>query len=245
MVRFYLTPVAPKVARLAAQLERLLPTESTLLYRALIVQSARWPAWAEELLADLRIRDPQDPEFDQLQREQRLEEVSQLIRGIGYGIPDEGRATTNSDHRTTLITSGETPIRARDCHIYQVPIPPQLRRPADEFDIRVDVTLSYVAQPRRTRRNLRRYLSTWLDWKSSKLGEGLNDFRLRAMKEESDAEPLQGSVLPWTLQHSSNTGSGPDVGDGAETVKSSIEAIGWLPPPAKKPESKPRGNGNA
>jgi hypothetical protein len=197
---------APKVARLAAQLEQLLPTEPALLYRALIVQSARWPIWAEQLLADLRTRDPQDPEFDQLLREQRLNEVSQVIRCIGYGIPDEARATTNTDHRTTFITSGETSIRARECHIYQVPIPPQLRSPADEFDIRVDVTLSYVAQPRRTRRNLRRYLSTWLDWKSSKLGESINDFRLRAMKEESDAEPVQGSVLPWTLQNSSSTG---------------------------------------
>lgn len=197
---------APKVARLAAQLEQTLPTEPALLYRALIVQSARWPEWAEQLLADLRFRDPHDPQFDELQREQRLSEVSQIIHCIGYGIPDESRATSNTDHRTTFITNGETSIRARDCHIYQVPIPPQLRSQADEFDIRIDVTLSYVAQPRRTRRNLRRYLSTWLDWKSSRLGEPINDFRLRAIKEENDAEWVQASALPWTLQHSSNTG---------------------------------------
>ena len=66
---------------------------------------------------------------------------------------------TNSDHRVTLITSGEYEIRAGECHVYQVPIPGTMRRPADEFDIRVEVTLSYAAQPRRTRRNLRRYLS--------------------------------------------------------------------------------------
>lgn len=69
------------------------------------------------------------------------------------------------------------------------------------------MTLSYVAQPRRTRRNLRRYLSTWVDWKSSKLGEGLNTFRARAMKEAEDGdEPLPGSTLPWTLNESSITG---------------------------------------
>jgi len=197
---------APKVARLAAQLERLLPTEPALLYRALIVQSARWPDWAEQMLNDLRVRDIRDPQFDELLREQRLNEVSQVIRCIGYGIPDEGRATTNTDHRTTFITNGETSIRARDCHIYQVPIPPVLRRQADEFDVRIDVTLSYVARPRRTRRNLRRYLSTWLDWKSSGLGEDINDFRLRAMKEETDEERVQASALPWALQHSSSTG---------------------------------------
>lgn len=45
---------APKVARIAAQVQRVLPAEPTLLYRALVVQSAQWPAWAEEILALLR-----------------------------------------------------------------------------------------------------------------------------------------------------------------------------------------------
>jgi hypothetical protein len=36
--------------------------------------------------------------------------------------------------------------------------------------------------------------------KTSKLGEGINDFRVRAMRnEENDAEPLPGSALPWIL----------------------------------------------
>jgi hypothetical protein len=140
-------------------------------------------------------------------RQQLIDEVSRVVRCIGYGVPDESRATENTDHRTTFITSGETPIRARECHIYQVSIPAAMRSQADEFDIRIEVTLSYVAQPRRTRRRLRRYLSTWVDWKSSKLGEGLADFRARAIKNtESEAEPLPGSVLPWVLHESSNWG---------------------------------------
>jgi len=195
---------APKVSRIAAQIQKILPDEPALLYRAMIVQSARWPAWAESLLAELR---QIDPRHDPARRQQLLGELSQIIRCIGYGVPDETRATANDDHRTTLITSGETHIGTRECHIYQVPIPPQLRRQADEFDICIEVTLSYVAQPRRTRRNLRRYLSTWVDWKSSKLGEGLNDFRVRAMKEQdNDGDPLPGSVLPWTLHEKSDAG---------------------------------------
>jgi hypothetical protein len=196
---------APKVARIAAQLQRLLPDEPALLYRALIVQSARWPTWAETLLA--RLRNP-ELQLDQGQRQQLLDQVSQIIRCIGYGIPDEARGTVNTDYRTTFITNGELRIRAGECHFYQVPIPLSLRQQADEFDIRLDVTLSYVAEPRRTRRNLRRYLSTWVDWKSSKLGEGINTFRLRAMKDEvGEAEPLAGSVLPWTLHENSDWGS--------------------------------------
>jgi hypothetical protein len=148
-----------------------------------------------------------DQRNDQERRQELLDQASQTIRLIGYGIPDQNIATTNTDYRTTFITSGERSIRARECHIYQVPIPASLRGQADEFDIRIDVTLSYVAQPRRTRRNLRRYLSTWVDWKSSKLGEGLADFRVRAMKEEeNEADPLPGAVLPWTLHEKSNDG---------------------------------------
>ena len=208
---------APKVARIAARLQRLLPDEPALLYRALIVQSARWPTWAEALLVELR---QFDPRRDQVRRQQLLDQASQLIRCIGYGIPDEEAATVNTDHRTTFITNGETLIHARECHIYQVPVPPELRGQADEFDIRIEATLSYVAQPRRTRRNLRRYLSTWVDWKSSKLGEGINDFRVRALKdEENAAEPLRGSVLPWTLHEKSDAGSIRDTKRNSGTVQ--------------------------
>lgn len=196
----------PKVARIAAQLQRLLPAEPTLLYRALLVQSAQWPAWAEDVLSQLRAPNGQQTQGT---RQQLLDDASQIIRCIGFGIPDQTRAAVNTDHRTTFITSAETPIHAGECHIYQVPIPAALRQQADEYDIRIDVTLSYVAQPRRTRRNLRHYLSTWVDWVTSNLGEGLNDFRVRAMKaeeEENEGEPLPGSTLPWTLQVSSTTG---------------------------------------
>jgi len=188
---------APKVARIAAQVQRVLPDEPALLYRALVVQSAQWPTWAEDMLT--RLRNPPDNQ-PQAEKLALLGAASHALRCLGYGIPDEQRATANTDHRTTFITNGETQIHAAECHVYQVPIPPELRQQADEFDVRIDVTLSYVAQPRRTRRNLRRYLSTWVDWKTSNLGEGLNDFRVRALKNAAnDDEPLPGSTLPWTL----------------------------------------------
>lgn len=168
---------APKVTHIAAHLQRLLPHEPCLLYRALIVQSARWPEWTRNGV-----------------------NTNLAIRTIGYGVPDLERATTNTDYRTTLISTGETGIRAGDCDVYQVPIPEDLRRPGYEYDVLVEVTLSYVAQPRRTRRNLRRYLSTWLDWKSSKLGESIESFRRRALKDQdADDNAAQGKTLRWTL----------------------------------------------
>lgn len=188
---------APKVARIAAHVQEVLSEETALLYRALIVQSAHWPAWAEAIL--MRLRNPPE-NLSKAEKQALLTSAAHAVRCLGYGIPNEQRATANTDHRTTLITSGEAEIKAAECHIYQVPIPPELRQQADEFEIRIDVTLSYVAQPRRTRRNLRRYLSTWVDWKTSNLGEGLNDFRVRALKDTTnDDDPLPGSSLPWTL----------------------------------------------
>ncbi|MEE8452763.1 MAG: hypothetical protein V3R99_12640 [Thermoguttaceae bacterium] len=64
----------------------------------------------------------------------------------------------------------------------------------------IEVTLSYVAQPRRTRRNRRRYLSTWVDWKSSKLGESIESFRRRVLKgEDGNDNAARGATLRWTL----------------------------------------------
>ncbi|WP_425618142.1 hypothetical protein NA78x_001838 [Anatilimnocola sp. NA78] len=106
-----------------------------------------------------------------------------------------------------MIAGGDRSIRARECHVYQVPIPEVMRSAGSDFDIRIDVTLSYSAQPRRTRRNLRRYLSTWVDWKSSKLGESLSSFRARAMKDEqADEDAAAGSPLPWALHENTNFG---------------------------------------
>jgi hypothetical protein len=149
-----------------------------------------------------------------------LAQTSALIRSIGYGIPDEETATSNSDFRTTFITHGEVSIKAKECHLYQIPVPQELRNQADEFDIRIDVTLSYVAKPRRTRRNLRRYLSTWVEWKSNKLGEHLNDFRRRAIKDvPGETEGAEASVLPWTLHEKSIHGYIRDTRRNAGTVQ--------------------------
>ena len=203
---------APKVSRIAARLQEILPDDSCLLYRALIVQSARWPQWAFAAPPDRQ---------------------ASVIRWIGFGIPSIERATTNSDFRTTLITSGERSIRARECHIYQVPIPPNMRNQADEYDVLVEVTLSYTAMPRRTRRNPRRYLSTWVDWKSSRIDERLESFRRRVLRlEEADEEEAEGSPFGWTLEANPNWGTIRGVKRSAGTVQKDWAVIksNRLPP---------------
>ncbi|MEP3479750.1 MAG: S8 family peptidase [Fuerstiella sp.] len=189
---------APKVTHIAAHLQRVLPDEPCLLYRALIIQSARWPEWTRTEGVDTNL----------------------AIRTLGFGIPDLERATTNTNYRTTLVSSGETGISAGECDVYQVPIPDTMRSPGYEYNILIEVTLSYVAQPRRTRRNLRRYLSTWLEWKSSNLGEDIDSFRARALKNESADDTLaRGTSIPWALNIQSNHGTIDGVGRKSGTVQ--------------------------
>jgi hypothetical protein len=186
-----------------------------LLVRALVVQSAHWPKWAESLLDTLRT-----PGLNTAQREAASADATRAMRSLGFGLPDLGRATENTDYRTTLITEDEAQVRAGECHIYQVPIPPELRKPGDDFDVRIDVTLSYIAQPRRTRRNLRRYLSTWVDWRSSNFDEKLDDFRQRAMRDSDDSYTgTDSKSLPWALQNNPQHGLIRDVKRSAGTVQ--------------------------
>ncbi|MBD2011123.1 S8 family peptidase [Microcoleus vaginatus ZQ-A3] len=165
----------PKVSHIAACLAAELPDESCLLHRALIVQSARWPEWAEEKL--------------------------DTVRQIGYGIPNIDRALGNSPNRITLITRGNNRIKARQAHVYQVKLPDTLRSQGEQHEILVEVTLSYKAQPRRTRRNRRKYLSTWLDWDCSKKEEDPENFLARILKEYDTPENADKGekVFDWTI----------------------------------------------
>ena len=139
---------APKVAHIAAHLQNLFPDASPLLYRALIVQSARWPVWTEN-------------EADR----------DKVLKLIGYGLPSLERATSNSETRVTLITPDAEILPSKQLHLYTIRIPEELRSAALEAKIRIDVTLAYTALPRRTRARRTGYLETWLDWETSKLGE--------------------------------------------------------------------------
>ncbi len=171
---------APKVTHIAAALAATFPHETTLFYRALIVQSARLPDWTNE----------------------SVEKLYDGIRMMGYGLPNLDRALGNSLHRITLTTQGDQRISARQAKVYQVSMPENLSRQGQEFDILVEITLSYKAEPRRTRRQRRKYLSTWLDWTCSKKGEDPQNFLEKVLKEYNeapkDAEKGEG-LFDWTL----------------------------------------------
>jgi hypothetical protein len=174
---------APKVSHIAAMLARQLPDEPCLLYRALIANSARWPEWAEA-------------EVDKLS----------VLRRIGYGIPNVNRATRNTEYRVTLVSSGEQRIPAREAHVYHIPVPEELRKPERDHLIRIDVSLAYASMPRRTRRRIRGYLATVLDWDVSKQGESIASFRNRIFRG-GDPEAQDGELIfKWMLRDRSDLG---------------------------------------
>jgi subtilisin family serine protease len=182
---------APKVAHIAACLAAELPNESCLLYRALIVQSARFPDWVKTTNFDLY----------------------STIQLLGYGIPNLDRALGNSNNRITLIAKGERRIAARQAQIYEVSLPNELRSPGGDLDILIEVTLSYKAQPRRTRRARRKYLSTWLDWECSKKGEVPELFLARVLRdyEAPDDVEKSESIFNWVLNKRKDRGQARNV----------------------------------
>jgi hypothetical protein len=117
-----------------------------------------------------------------------------------------------------LTTAGEHLIKAGSCHIFQVPLPAEIRRPADEYDILVEVTLSFSANPRRTRRTLRRYLSTWADWKVNRIGESLEEFRKRVLKVDGNRSD-EGDSAEWALGANPQHGRLRGVSRNASTVQ--------------------------
>jgi len=154
----------PKVAHIAAQLLKLYPDEDISLLRALIVQGARLPNSFFE-----------NP-------------TTQSIKHYGYGIPSLERVTNNTHQRVTFYNAEN--IRAEEGHIYSLNIPEFLRSPVEEHDILIEVTLSYTAKVRRTRQKTKSYLSTWLDWTSSKVGELYEDFKDYVLKEIEESETI-------------------------------------------------------
>jgi hypothetical protein len=187
---------APRVAGIAALLQSVLPDQPTLLYRALIIQSARWPAWMDTLSPDEQI---------------------EWMKSMGYGIPDPVRASENTERRVTLVTEGIQTIHALEAAIYTVDIPAELRSPGNEFDVRIEVTLSYSSKPRRTRSSRHGYQEIWLDWIASKKGESLDDLKARAIKGIGEAE--DSGKVDWMLHERKDWGILRGIHRQASTVQ--------------------------
>lgn len=176
---------APKVSHIVAAIQRELPSYSTLLYKCLLIQSARWP-------------DSYSSHTDPLD----------VIRYIGFGIPNLERSTSNSEYRITLVYEGY--ISPKKADVFNIKVPEEIRRIGDEYDILVEVTVSFKAKPRRTRRYS--YLSSYLQWESSQIGETFEMFKNRMIQSTDTKTEIEESrhtgfdPFPWTIHSRKNSG---------------------------------------
>lgn len=177
---------APRVTHIAAMVQSILPEEQAFLHRALVVQSARLPFdWFRS------------PTYRHLQTH-------------GFGIPNIERATGNSEQRITFVSSGD--IQPQKAHLYSIAVPPDLSGPGDSYDVLIEITLSFFAEPRRTRRTTRSYLSARAIWESSKINEPFDVFKSRILnlitqdEEDENQESLDIRTIPWKVGTRTNSG---------------------------------------
>jgi hypothetical protein len=176
----------PKVAHIIAHLAKRFPNDSTLLYKALIVQSARLP---EHTFYQPNIN---------------------VMRAFGFGIPDLQRAIANTPYRVTFVAEGS--VSAHQANLYSVKVPAEITRAGGNYDILLEVTLTYTAEPRRTRKRLKSYFGSWLTWESSKLGESFDEFSVRVLKDMEDPEDEDEDAvsdinsIKWAISSSPNYG---------------------------------------
>jgi hypothetical protein len=191
---------APKVAHIAARLQELYPSENVNLLRALIIQGARLPN-----------------DFFQ-------HPTAAVMGQLGFGIPSLDRVTRNSNHRATFYNTQT--ISAEEGHLYSLKIPEAMRGPGDDYDILIEVTLTFSGRIRRTRQGLKSYMSTWLTWDSSKIDEPIDEFRDFALKiiegRQTAYDKIRRSRLTsidWKLGRRSDQGEVEDYSRGNNTVQ--------------------------
>ena len=168
---------APKVAHIAAHLQRMFPEQNALFYKALIIQSARLP--------ETIVNNP----------------TASHIRSYGYGIPSFERAVQNNAQRITFTTTGM--VAPAKANLYTVKIPTELRRQGEDYDVLVEVSLCYTAKPRRTRRRIGSYLSAWLTWQSAPFHQSFEAFKadvLKNIEAPADEQTEDGSPIPWVIR---------------------------------------------
>jgi hypothetical protein len=190
----------PKAVHIAVELYKLYKTEDNLnnLIRALLIQGARLP----------------EPFF--------TDPTKTALEHLGYGIPSLERVIKNSEHRITFYNTNS--IQAELGQIYTLKIPLELRKPENEFDVLIEVTLAYTAQNRRTRQKTKSYLGTWLEWKSSKISDTYDIFKSNILSELEGVkidkiEGFNTDVIQWKIRERGNWGAVEDIGRNSSTLQ--------------------------
>jgi hypothetical protein len=138
-----------------------------------------------------------------------------LLRSVGYGVPNLGKAMHSANNVLTLISQAQIKpyrldgsiVKYNEYHLYEIPWPTQvLQDQLFDKEVTIKVTLSYFIEPNPGAREYARnfsYHSHSLDFKLIKEGETPSEFKRRVsaaaeMEDDSETPSLTGE--DWTIK---------------------------------------------
>lgn len=132
---------AAQAAHFAARIQAMYPEYWPETIRGLIVHSSYWPdALIDQFVSDRRSK----------------QEIGQLLRIAGYGVPDLEKALYCAANSLTLISEAEIqpfvkeqgqPPRTNEMHLYRLPWPKEVLEALGEVVVTMRITLSYFIEP--------------------------------------------------------------------------------------------------
>lgn len=188
LVPFWATSAAVGVAsHFQGRLEAALPGYWPETYRALIVQSARWPEPIRRQLIGRGKKWKTGPKGDKIR----------LLRQVGFGVPDFEAAIASAKNAFTMIAQGEIQPYAigagtavyNEVHFYDLPWPKTALADLGDEAVTLKITLSYFIEPNLTGKGATRpetYRSFGLRFALKKRGESEEEFRGRLSQLKAD-----------------------------------------------------------
>jgi hypothetical protein len=166
------------LAGLAGDIAMANPTRRPETIRALIVNSAVWPAALKSQLPD----------------------KTERLRCAGYGVPRPERAFASTSSRATLIHEGRmapysTEGKLDALHLLRLPLPHDELLALGAAPVSLAVTLSYFVEPHETRST--RYAGAWLQWDLQRQSESNVDFLARINDRDRDPEVPPDETERW------------------------------------------------
>lgn len=190
LVPFWATSAAVGVAsHFQGQLEAALPGYWPETYRALIIQSARWPEPIRRKLIGRGKKWKTGPKSEKIR----------LLRQFGFGVPNIDAAIASAKNDFAMIAQGEIQPYAmgagaavyNEVHFYDLPWPKTALADLGDQPVTLKVTLSYFIEPNLTGKGATRpetYRSFGLRFALKKRNESEEDFRARLSQLKADAD---------------------------------------------------------
>jgi hypothetical protein len=204
------SPATALASGTAARIQRAYPSLWPETVRALIVHSAQWTDAMKQSIPNTYTRKRDRARF--------------LLRTIGYGVPNLGRAVECLNSRVTMVAECELqPFRIEgeqvifnEMHVHTVPWADSLLTTNPFERVRMRVTLSYFIEPNPGNRGYTsnyRYAGCGLRFRVSSTGQSVSDLEADVSKVAADDATNQGRIViagsndGWILGDQSFKGS--------------------------------------